>query len=91
MLKASGFSWRPDGSLVDRQGQRVEFTIVTSSTSAQRTAMATLIQADLKELGMDVQVVPLEFRALVDRVLETFDYEASIQGSAAATPIRTPR
>jgi peptide/nickel transport system substrate-binding protein len=42
--------------------------------------MATLIQADLKELGMDVRVVPLEFRALVDRVVETFDYEASIQG-----------
>ena len=80
LLKASGFSWRPDGSLVDKQGQRVEFTIVTSATSAQRTAMATLIQADLKELGMDVRVVPLEFRALVDRVWETFDYEASIQG-----------
>ena len=42
--------------------------------------MATLIQADLKELGMDVRVVPLEFRALVDRVFETFDYDASIQG-----------
>jgi peptide/nickel transport system substrate-binding protein len=80
LLKASGFAWRPDGSLVDKQGQRVEFTIVTSATSAQRNAMAILIQADLKELGMDVQVVPLEFRALVERVVETFDYEASIQG-----------
>jgi peptide/nickel transport system substrate-binding protein len=80
LLKASGFSWRPDGALVDRQGQRVEFTIVTSATSAQRTAMATLIQADLNELGMDIRVVPLEFRALIDRVFETFDYEASVQG-----------
>jgi peptide/nickel transport system substrate-binding protein len=80
LLKASGFSWRPDGSLLDKQGQRVEFTIVTSATSAQRTAMATLIQADLKELGMDVRVVPLEFRALIDRLWETHDYEASVQG-----------
>ena len=80
LLKASGFSWRPDGSLLDQQGQRVEFTIVTSATSAQRTAMATLIQADLKELGMDVRVVPLEFRALLDRVFETFDYDATVQG-----------
>jgi peptide/nickel transport system substrate-binding protein len=80
LLKASGFSWRPDGSLVDKQGQRIEFTIVTSATSSQRTAMATLIQADLKDLGMDVRVVPLEFRALVDRLWETFDYEASVQG-----------
>lgn len=80
ILKASGFSWRPDGQLLDRQGRPVTFTIVTSSTSAQRTEMATLIQADLKELGMDVQVVPLEFRALVDRVFQSFDYDASILG-----------
>lgn len=80
ILKASGFSWRPDGALIDRQGRPVAFTIVTSSTSAQRTEMATLIQADLKELGMDVQVVPLEFRALVDRVFQTFDYDASVLG-----------
>jgi peptide/nickel transport system substrate-binding protein len=79
-LKSSGFSWRPDGALIDRRGRPVAFTIVTSSTSAQRTEMATLIQADLKELGIDVQVVPLEFRALVDRVFRTFDYDASILG-----------
>ena len=29
---------------------------------------------------MDVRVVPLEFRALLDRVFETFDYDATIQG-----------
>jgi peptide/nickel transport system substrate-binding protein len=80
LLKASGFSWRPDGALLDKHGQRVEFTIVISATSAQRTAMATLIQADLAELGMDVRVVPLEFRALLDRVFTTFDYDATIQG-----------
>ena len=29
---------------------------------------------------MDVQVVPLEFRALLDRVFQTFDYDASMLG-----------
>src|SRR4030095_11786635 len=29
---------------------------------------------------MDGEVVPLEFRALVDRVFQTFDYDASILG-----------
>lgn len=38
--------------------------------------MATLIQNDLKELGMEVHVIPLEFRSLLDRVLRTRDYEA---------------
>jgi peptide/nickel transport system substrate-binding protein len=80
ILKAAGFSWRADGALLDRQAQRVEFTIATSATSAQRTEMATLIQADLKELGIDVRVVPIEFRALLDRVFESFDYDASVFG-----------
>jgi peptide/nickel transport system substrate-binding protein len=80
MLKAAGYSWRADGALLDTQGQRVEFTIVTSATNPQRVEMSTLVQADLKELGMDVRVVPLEFRALMDRVFETFDYDASLFG-----------
>src|SRR5689334_3333354 len=84
ILKNAGYSWRADGALVDRQGQRVEFTIATSSSSTQRTEMATLIQADLKELGMEVRVVPVEFRALIDRVFESFDYDASILGLGGA-------
>ena len=80
ILKTAGYSWRGDGALLDRQAQRVEFTIATSATSAQRTEMATLIQADLKELGMDVRVVPIEFRALLERVFESFDYDASVFG-----------
>jgi peptide/nickel transport system substrate-binding protein len=40
--------------------------------------MATLIQADLKPLGVHVDVVPLEFASLLDRVGSTRDYEAAI-------------
>jgi peptide/nickel transport system substrate-binding protein len=56
----------------------VEFTILSSASNAQRTQIATIIQDDLKGLGMRVQVVPLEFRALLDRVLQTHDYEAAL-------------
>ena len=80
LLKSAGFSWRNDGRLVDRQGQAVEFSIIASSSNAQRSKMATILQDDLSQLGMDVHVVPLEFRAVVDRVFNTYDYEASIMG-----------
>ena len=42
--------------------------------------MATMIQEDLKEIGIRVQVVPLEFRAMLDRVLQTHDYETAVMG-----------
>jgi peptide/nickel transport system substrate-binding protein len=80
LLKSAGFSWRHDGRLLDSQNRPVEFSIVASSSNNQRTRIATMIQDDLSQLGMDVHVVPLEFRALLDRVFQTFDYEAAVMG-----------
>lgn len=80
LLKSAGFNWRGDGALLDAGGQAVEFSIIASSSNTQRTKMATIIQDDLSKLGMNVHVVPLEFRAVLDRVFQTYDYEASIMG-----------
>jgi peptide/nickel transport system substrate-binding protein len=90
LLQAAGFSWDPSGALLDAQKRRVTFTILVSSSNAQRTKLATIAQDDLKQLGMDVQVVPSEFRALVDRVLNTKDYEGVlmnlVNGDVDPTP-----
>lgn len=83
-LKEAGFSWvnEPNGesALVDSEGKPVEFSILTSSSNADRSKMATLIQADLKQLGLNVQVAPLEFRSLLDRVMQTKEYDACLLG-----------
>ena len=84
LLREAGFSWRdePGGetALFDSDGKPVEFSILTSSSNADRSKMAALIQDDLKQLGMRVQVVPLEFRSLLDRVTQTKDYDACVMG-----------
>ena len=64
LLKSDGFSWDANGALLDSQKHPVTFTVVVSSSNAQRTKIATIAQDDLKQLGIDVRVVPLEFRAL---------------------------
>jgi peptide/nickel transport system substrate-binding protein len=87
LLKEAGFSWSngPDGesTLQDAQGKPVEFSILTSSSNADRAKMAALIQDDLKQLGMRVQVVPLEFRSLLDRVTQSKEYDACVMGIAS--------
>jgi peptide/nickel transport system substrate-binding protein len=87
LLKEASFSWTQaangEQELVDRGGHAVEFSILTSSSNTDRTKMATLIQDDLKQLGMRVQVVPLEFRSLVDRVTQTKDYDVCLLGIAS--------
>jgi peptide/nickel transport system substrate-binding protein len=87
LLKEAGFSWTtgPNGesTLEDSDGKAVEFSILTSSTNADRAKMAALLQDDLKQLGMRVQVVPLEFRSLLDRVTQTKEYDACVMGIAS--------
>ena len=79
LLQDAGFSWK-DGALLDSAGQAVEFSILVSGSNPQRSQMATLIQDDLKKLGMNVHVVSLEFRSLVDRILQSHDYETAVMG-----------
>ncbi len=80
LLQSAGFSWKSDGALVDGHGSPVEFSILTSSSNAQRVKIATLIQDDLSKLGMNVQIASLEFHTMVDRLLTTHDYEAAVMG-----------
>lgn len=87
LLREAGFSWKSgatgESNLVDANEKTVEFSILTSSSNADRTKMAAIVQDDLKELGMRVQVVPLEFRSLIDRVTQTKEYDACILGIAS--------
>ena len=80
LLRSAGYSWNAAGQLLDGARRPVEFSIVTSSSNSQRMKMATLLQDDLSHLGMQVHVVPLEFRAMIDRVFQSFDYDAAIMG-----------
>jgi peptide/nickel transport system substrate-binding protein len=80
LLKSAGFSWNGSGQLLDTSKAPVEFTIVSSSSNAQRMKMATLVQDDLTQLGLQVHVVPLEFRAMLNRIFQSFDYDAAILG-----------
>ncbi len=90
ILQSAGFSQKQNGTLVDAEGQPVEFTILVSSSNAQRAQMATLVQDDLKQLGMNVHVVTMEARATIDRVLKTHDYEAVIMGLVSGDADPTP-
>jgi len=58
--------------LVDAHGDPVEFSILTNPSNTQRTKIATIIQDDLKQLGIQVHVVPLEFQSIMARLFDSF-------------------
>ena len=78
LLRTAGFSWDSANRLVSPEKEVVNFSILTSAGNAQREKIATLIQADLKEIGIETPILTLEFRALVDRVFNTHTYEAAV-------------
>jgi peptide/nickel transport system substrate-binding protein len=78
-LAGDGFVLR-DGTLRDRAGHAVEFSLITNAGNAVREHMAPLIQADLATIGIKVNIVTLDFNSLFDRITKTLDYEAALLG-----------
>jgi peptide/nickel transport system substrate-binding protein len=83
LLKSAGFSWNSAGKLVDQSKREVAFSILTSSGNSQRAQIATIIQGDLKELGVTASIVSLEFRAMLDRIFNSYEYEAAVMTLAS--------
>ena len=78
-LQAEGFRLE-NGALKDKDGNAVVFSIITNSGNKSRERMATMIQEDLQKIGIHVNVVTLDFPSLIERMTQTFDYEAILLG-----------
>jgi peptide/nickel transport system substrate-binding protein len=78
LLRSDGFRWSESGTLLDAGGDSVSFSILVGAGNPARAMIATLLQDDLKKIGIEVQVVTVDFTSLLDRIFGSFDYEASI-------------
>jgi peptide/nickel transport system substrate-binding protein len=78
-LESDGFQ-RRGGTLFDRRGNAVEFSIITNAGNKYRERMATLIHKDLSHIGIKVNDDTLDFLSLIARISETFNYEAAMLG-----------
>jgi peptide/nickel transport system substrate-binding protein len=88
LLTDDGFQWGRDGALMDPSGKPVAFSIIAANNNSERLQMASIIQDDLKQLGIKVDVAPLEFHSVVERVQTTRDFDAALMalGSVDADP-----
>jgi peptide/nickel transport system substrate-binding protein len=78
-LQSEGFRME-NGTLKDKDGNPVVFSIITNAGNKYRERMAVLIQDDLQKIGIHVNVVTLDFPSLIERMTQSFDYEAIILG-----------
>jgi peptide/nickel transport system substrate-binding protein len=78
-LQGDGFRLE-NGALRDKDGNEVVFSIITNSGNKYRERMATMIQEDLQKIGIRVSVATLDFPSLIERMTQSFDYEAILLG-----------
>ncbi|MEN9786898.1 MAG: Oligopeptide-binding protein AppA precursor [Pseudomonadota bacterium] len=76
--------WRDtDGDgILDKAGQPMRFTLLLNSGNARREKAAVLVQAQLRRVGVDVQLDKVESNAFFER-LRRRDYEAALSGWSA--------
>ncbi len=79
VLAQDGFHMQ-NGTLHDRDGHAVEFSVITNAGNKDRERMATMIQQDLAGIGIRLNIVTLDFPSLIERIARSFDYEACLLG-----------
>jgi peptide/nickel transport system substrate-binding protein len=77
LLNKSGFVMK-EGRMYDKTGHPVRFSLHTNAGNTTRNAQCVLIVKDLAKIGIVVDYSPLDFGTLVDKVTNTFDYDAAL-------------
>jgi peptide/nickel transport system substrate-binding protein len=79
MLAEAGWKPGPDGILA-KDGQRFAFTLITNNGNETRKDVATLVQADLRNIGIEVKVEIYEWAVFLDKHVDTADFDALVLG-----------
>ncbi len=79
-LAKSGFYRDKNGKLFDKDGNPVEFDLYTNAGNTEREAIGVMVKQDLEDLGMKVNFKPVEFNTLVNKLVNSYDWDMVIMG-----------
>ena len=73
LLLAAGFKYNQKGQLVDADGNRVRFSLLTNAGNKSREAMGAQIKQDLSRIGIQVDFNPIAWSAFTDKLTNSLD------------------
>jgi peptide/nickel transport system substrate-binding protein len=79
-LAEAGFKKNANDELMDAQGNRVEFNLVTNSGNTMRDAACAVLRKDWSKLGIKVNYNPVNFNIMVQQIDQTLEWEAMMIG-----------
>ncbi|MBW4620648.1 MAG: ABC transporter substrate-binding protein [Cyanosarcina radialis HA8281-LM2] len=80
LLQEAGFKYNEQNELLDEDGNRVEFSLMTNAGNKQRESMVAQIQQDLGKIGMKVNPNLIDFGVLVDKLSNSLEWECYVLG-----------
>jgi peptide/nickel transport system substrate-binding protein len=80
MLAEAGWKDTDGDGILDKEGKPFEFTIITNQGNEIRKNAATLIQQDLKHVGIKVNIRVIEWAAFLKNFINKRNYEACLLG-----------
>ena len=80
LLKEAGWEDSDGDGILDKDGRPFAFSILTNQGNTQRTNAGVIIQADLKKVGIEVNVRIVEWAAFLKEFINKKNFEAVILG-----------
>src|SRR5260370_39549783 len=80
LLAEAGWKANDDGVLVDTHGQPFTFELLTNQGNDERKKVAEIVQASLKELGIQVDIRVIECASLLKEYIKKRRFGAIILG-----------
>lgn len=82
ILAEAGWADTDGDGVLDKDGVKLEFSLITNRESERRIEAAQMVQARLKDLGITMKIDTLEFNAMSER-LRNKDFAATLSGWSA--------
>jgi peptide/nickel transport system substrate-binding protein len=84
LLDQAGWVMNPAIGLREKDGKPLKLRLHYGPPgSKQREQTATIAQQELKEVGIDIEILPEDFNAYLDRVTKTYDFDLTVSGWSA--------
>ncbi|MDJ0703345.1 MAG: ABC transporter substrate-binding protein [Leptolyngbyaceae cyanobacterium MO_188.B28] len=80
LLIDAGFQYDDEAQLLDNNGNRVRFTLLTNAGNKLREGMGSQIKQDLAKIGIQVDFQPIDFSNLVEKLANSLDWECYLLG-----------
>ena len=79
-LLEEGFKYSETGKLLDKDGNAVEFDFIVADGSQNSTSISTTFVANMKAIGIEVNLKFMDFGTMISKIDNTFEYEAALMG-----------